>query len=85
MTTLQISLPETLREFIEAEVAEGGYSTVSDYVGELVQQAQKHKAKQQVEALLREGLASEASDLTKDDWEELKRRVWERHAQRKGP
>jgi antitoxin ParD1/3/4 len=81
MSTLNISLPEPLREFVDSQVAEGGYRTASDYIRELVQEAQKRKAREKVEALLLEGLQSEASAMTKEDWEELKLRVGERHGQ----
>jgi antitoxin ParD1/3/4 len=82
MTTLNISLPETMRDFIDSQIAEGGYSTASEYIRELVREAQKRKAKEKVEALLLEGLQSEASEMTPEDWQELKRRVWDRNKKR---
>jgi len=85
MTTLNISLPDAMREFIESRVTEGGFSTASEYIRELIREDQKRKAKEKVDALLLEGLRSEASDMTREDWEELKRRVWERHGKRDGP
>lgn len=44
MATMNISLPDTLKGFVEAEVSDGGYSTVSEYFRELVRDAQKRKA-----------------------------------------
>ena len=32
LTSLHVSLPEDLKEFVRQEVAEGGYSTPSDFV-----------------------------------------------------
>ena len=32
LTSLNVSLPEDLKEFVRQEVAEGGYSTPSDFV-----------------------------------------------------
>lgn len=40
------------------------------------------RARARVEALLLEGLNSPASEMTRADWDELHRRVWERHAKR---
>ncbi len=84
METMTISLPPPLKAFIEAQVDEGGYRTPSEFIGELVREAQKRKAREKVEALLGEGLKSEPSEMTKEDWEELKRGVWEGHAKQSG-
>jgi antitoxin ParD1/3/4 len=54
MTTLNISLPETLQSFVEQQVAKGGYSNVSEYILHLILQEQAKAAR--VEALLLEGL-----------------------------
>jgi antitoxin ParD1/3/4 len=85
METMNISLPESLKAFIEGEVATGGYSSVSEYVRTLVREDQKRKARERVEALLLEGLNSgEATELTAADWEEIRREIRERHARRGG-
>lgn len=42
-TTMNISLPETLRDFVEEAVSAGGYSSVSEYMRELVRQAKTEK------------------------------------------
>lgn len=36
MRTTRISLPESLLSFVEDQVAEGGYASASEYVGELI-------------------------------------------------
>ena len=84
MTTLHIALSESLREFVAARVAAGGYVSASDYIDRLVREDQRRQERERVEALLMEGLQSEASEMTQADWDELKRRVWERHAKQCG-
>ena len=42
-TTMNISLPESLRDFVEEAVDAGGYSSVSEYMRELVRQAKNEK------------------------------------------
>lgn len=42
-TTMNISLPEALREFVEEAVNAGGYSSVSEYMRELVRRAKTEK------------------------------------------
>jgi antitoxin ParD1/3/4 len=75
MTTLNFSLPEELKKWIEAQVASGGYGNTSEYLRELIRMDQKRKAEERLEALLLEGLESPAREMTSADWEDLKRRV----------
>ena len=42
-STMNISLPETLRDFVEEAVSAGGYSSISEYMRELVRQAKTEK------------------------------------------
>ena len=73
MTSMNVSLPEELREFVETQ-AKCGYSTPSEYVRELIRQDQKRRAKEKLDALLLEGLDS-GEAMAADDtfWAELKR------------
>jgi antitoxin ParD1/3/4 len=82
MTTMNISLPDSMRAFIEQKIAQSGYSTASEYIRQLVREDQKRAAQERLEALLMEGLDSGPSrEMTKEDWEDLRRRVWQRHAE----
>lgn len=36
MDTMNIAIPESLKEFIQHQVERGGYSNVSEYVRELI-------------------------------------------------
>ena len=80
METVNLSLPEAVKQFMEEQVSSGVYSSVSDYIRALVQEDQKRKAQEAIETLILEGLNSEASEMTAVDWAELKQRVWDRHA-----
>jgi antitoxin ParD1/3/4 len=57
MTSMNISLPEELKQYAEAQTKHG-YSTPSEYVRELIREDQKRKAKEKLDALLLEGLNS---------------------------
>jgi antitoxin ParD1/3/4 len=74
MTTMNISLPENLKEFIDFQVQMGGYSTSSEYIRELIRQDQQRKLEQRLSMLLLEGLES-GSPLTADAayWDAKKR------------
>ena len=80
MATLNFSLPEDLKKWIEAQVAAGGYGNTSEYIRELIRLDQKRKAEERLEALLLKGLESPSKEMTREDWDELKRRVKKRHA-----
>lgn len=58
MTSLNISLPEPMKAFIEEEVKRGAYSTPSEFVRELVREAQKRRARDE-ERVLQALLSSE--------------------------
>jgi antitoxin ParD1/3/4 len=86
MTTMRISLPESMREFVEEQVRRGGYNTPGEYVRALIREAQLRAARQELESKLIEGLESgPATPMTPEDWEELKRRVWEREKDNPNP
>ncbi len=74
MTTLTISLPDSLKEFIEREVRTKGYGNVSEYVRGLLREAQAREADARLEGLLIEGLSKgEDIPLSPAFWSELKR------------
>ncbi len=75
MTTLNISLPENLKSFVEHQVSSGGYSTVSEYIRSLIRDAQDRKAREAVESKLLEALAEAPEEMGKMDWEALRSRV----------
>ncbi len=80
MTSMNVSLPEPLRRFIEAEVARGGYSTASEYIRELVREEQRRKAQDELDAKLLDGLKSPARVWTKAEREALRERIERRLA-----
>lgn len=83
MTSINISLPESMKAYVEEQVARGGYSTASEYLRELIRQDQKRKAQERLETLLLEGLESgTATAMNSQDWEQIRQAVQKRVAQR---
>lgn len=79
MKSINISLPDTMRAYVEEQVAQGGYSSVSEYFRELVRQDQKHRAKERLETMLLEGLNSgDATEITAQNWEDMRQTIRER-------
>ena len=80
---MNISLPENLKGFVDARVKSGGYSSVSEYVRDLVREDQKRQTQEHLEALLLEATrSSPGRELTKADWETLRSELTKRLAKR---
>lgn len=76
MTTMNVSLPEEMKAFVDEQITSGGYSTASEYIRELVREAQKRVAREKLETLLLEGLNSGPGvEATPQFWDDLRRRV----------
>ena len=61
---------------IDEQIAEGGYSTASEYIRDLIRQAQKQAAKEKLDNMLLEGLASgEPIEVTDEWWQEKQERL----------
>lgn len=72
MQTMNISLPEPLKEFVDDQIARGRYSSASEYVRELIRADEKRKGKEELESRLLEGLRSAESELTAEDWKAIR-------------
>jgi len=73
MGTMNISLPEALKSFVDEQVASRGYGTSSEYVRELIR---KDQDRQRLRGLLLEGGASSpASPADKAYFDKLRKRV----------
>ena len=84
MQTMNISLPEQLKEFIDEQVGSGRYSSVSEYVRDLVREDEKRKAQEKLEAMLMEGIQSGApTEMTRTDWQEIRSEAFKQFEARK--
>jgi antitoxin ParD1/3/4 len=84
MTSLNISLPKALKEYIEAQIAGGMYSTPSEYVRELIREERKRHALENLEAALAEGMNSGAvGEIGAKAWARKRRELRERHTSKK--
>ena len=55
MTTMNVSLPTKLKDFVDAQVDEGGYGSTSEYVRDLIRRDQDRR---RLRATLLEGAAA---------------------------
>ncbi|MGM9500932.1 type II toxin-antitoxin system ParD family antitoxin [Desertifilum tharense] len=79
MKTMNVSLPDTMRDYIEEQVKTRGYGSVSEYMRDLIRQDQKRNAQEQIETLLLAGLESgTATPMSDRDWAEIRQAVQDR-------
>jgi antitoxin ParD1/3/4 len=83
MQSMNISLPDPLKQFVDGQIAQGRYSSASEYMRELIRADEKRKAEDEFEAKLLEGLNSQESELTPADWGALRKEALARLEERK--
>jgi len=84
METMNIAIPPSLKEFVQARVAKNGYSSVSEYVRELIRADQKHIAKALLEEEILKGIHSgESLPMTEADWQDIRDELRRRHQSKK--
>lgn len=75
-TTMNVSLPEQMKNFVEERLESGGYGSVSEYVRELIREDQKRREEEKLEKLLLSRLQSEDQEFSIEEVrKELARRV----------
>ena len=86
MNTMNIAIPEQLKAFVQSQVERRGYSSVSEYVRDLIRGDQKQQTIANLEAEILKGLESgQSTPMTHEDWQAFRHEVRRRHAERKHP
>lgn len=68
MATMNISLPDPMKQWVEGQAQTGRYSNASDYVRDLIRRDQERAMKiAHMQALVDEGRASGASTRSVED------------------
>jgi antitoxin ParD1/3/4 len=65
MGTMNISLPESLKSYVDHQVLEGGYGTSSEFVRELIR---KDQDRSRLRNLLLEGAASPTGEVVDETY-----------------
>ena len=75
MATMNISLPDPMKDWVNAQTETGRYSNASDYVRDLIRQDQERTGKiEQLQRLIDEGLASGITNKSIDQILEVARK-----------
>jgi len=68
MATMNISLPDPMRDWVQTQIQEGKYSTTSDYVRDLIRRDQELRQQHKVlQEAITEGLSSGVSNRSMED------------------
>ena len=82
MSTLTITLPEDMQEFVDEQVAAGRHESRDAYVCDLLEKERLRAAEKKLEAMLLEGLEGESEEVTPEWWDEFDKGVEERYKAR---
>ena len=76
MATMNISLNDNLRDYVQERLVDSGFSNASDYMRSLIREDRERFLQQRLETQLLEGLASgETSAVDSVFWQDLRRRA----------
>jgi antitoxin ParD1/3/4 len=76
MSTMNVSLPEQMKSWVERQARSGRYGNASDYIRDLIRKDQERSAKvAHMQKLVDEALKGGVSDLTVEQvWSKAERR-----------
>jgi len=78
--SIVVQLPDAAQSFIEEQVASGRFTSPSEFIVNLVEQARRQAAHERLEALLLEGLDSGPPiEVTPEYWEKRKAELAEKY------
>lgn len=76
MATMNVSLPDPMKAWVEAQVDSGHYSNVSDYIRDLIRRDQEYQDKREI--LIKALIAGEGSGISECGidaiWKDVKAR-----------
>ena len=67
MATMNVSLPASMKDWVEAQARSGRYSNASDYVRDLIRRDQQRAARDELQRLITKGVESGLSTRSMDD------------------
>lgn len=81
MATMNVSLPDPMKDWVESQMKDGKFSNTSDYVRHLIRRDQERaKAVAEIQQAVDEGIAS--GEPQPFDFKEFKARMREQHGNR---
>jgi Arc/MetJ-type ribon-helix-helix transcriptional regulator len=85
MDTFTVNCSESIKEFVQEEIASGAFSNPTEVVEKLVYDEKKRRAREKVDALLDKAIASgEPAQVAEQDWQDIRTEIQGRAARRNG-
>ena len=70
MSTMNLTLPDSLKAFVESQITKRGYRSANDYLEALIREDQTRFENEEIESRLLEALqGAPASPVTPETWE----------------
>ncbi len=83
-SSINISVPEKLRDWVDEQVKQGGYGTVSEYFRQLLREEHKRQLREEIDANLLNALESgDPIEVTPEFWERRHRELEKRITRKK--
>ena len=71
---MNISLPPTLKDWVDEQVSRRGFGTASEFVRQILRDEQQRQLRQRIDTALIEGMDSgRSTPMTAADWEDIRR------------
>lgn len=68
MATMNVSLPDAMKDWVESRVGTGQYANASDYVRDLIRMDQKRaEAREKLQQMVDDALASGVVEMTSEE------------------
>jgi antitoxin ParD1/3/4 len=80
--SMNISLPESMKAWVDEQVAAGGYGTTSEFFRQLIRDAQQRRLREQIDAKLLQNLESGKPIPVDAEYWEKKRQQLAKRVQR---
>jgi antitoxin ParD1/3/4 len=82
---MNISLPESMKAWVDEQVAAGGYGTTSEFFRHLIREAQQRRLQEQIDAKLLQALESgKPIPVDADYWEKKQQQLAKRVPRNRG-
>jgi antitoxin ParD1/3/4 len=83
-TSINVSLPASMKSWVDAVVSHEGYGTTSEFIRELLRQEQKRRARSEVEDAVLLAMKDPAAPLDQAQWRHIRREVAARTVRKAG-
>ena len=74
-STISISLPESLKEFVEHQASKRGYKSVTKYLQAVIRELKEQDAAKRLDAEIRKGLRSPSIRMNDRRWRAMEERI----------